>query len=257
MMTSTLSKFIFRAQEPEQAVRTVTINGGPWFVAADVCAILGLDNVSLAVNGRADREDSGLPEKDRGIASVNTPSGAQQMLAVSKNGICRLVFKSRKAEALKFQDWIFDEVIPALMETGTYGVPRVPQTMEEALEFALVTLRQNKTLTLQAEADRPKIEFFDAVANTDDAILIGDFAKVLGFGPVRFFEMLRDDRVLYRKNGWNLPFQNQIDAGHFRVVETTRPASEPGKTHVQFTTRVLAKGQDYLRKKYAPVSALN
>ena len=62
-----------------QQVRTLLIDGLPWFVAADVCASLAIGNVSLAVNGRADRETDGLDEDEKGIATVNTPSGAQEM----------------------------------------------------------------------------------------------------------------------------------------------------------------------------------
>lgn len=69
-----------------QQLRTVLIDEQPWFVAADVCASLSIGNVSLAVNGRADRESDGLDEDERGIATVNTPSGTQEMLGINESG---------------------------------------------------------------------------------------------------------------------------------------------------------------------------
>ncbi|MNJ46089.1 hypothetical protein D3C77_412110 [compost metagenome] len=104
----------------KQQVRTLLIDDQPWFVAADVCASLAISNVSLAVNGRADRETDGLDEDEKGIATVNTPSGAQEMLVVNESGLYALIFKSRKAEAKRFKKWVTQEVLPAIRKTGGY-----------------------------------------------------------------------------------------------------------------------------------------
>ncbi|WP_256221684.1 BRO-N domain-containing protein [Pseudomonas sp. NBRC 111128] len=104
----------------KQQVRTLLIGEQPWFVAADVCASLAIANVSLAVNGRADRDTDGLDEDEKGIATVNTPSGAQEMLVVNESGLYALIFKSRKAEAKRFKKWVTSEVLPAIRKTGRY-----------------------------------------------------------------------------------------------------------------------------------------
>ena len=113
----TAQVFQFKQQ---QDVRAILIDGEPWFVAADVCSALGIGNVSLAVNGRADRESDGLDEDERGIATVNTPSGDQQMLVVSESGLYSLIFKSRKPEAKAFKKWVTAEVLPAIRKYGMY-----------------------------------------------------------------------------------------------------------------------------------------
>ncbi|WP_339419056.1 MULTISPECIES: BRO family protein [unclassified Pseudomonas] len=104
----------------KQQVRTLLIEGQPWFVAADVCASLAIGNVSLAVNGRADRDTDGLDEDEKGIATVNTHSGAQEMLVVNESGLYALIFKSRKAEAKRFKKWVTAEVLPAIRKQGSY-----------------------------------------------------------------------------------------------------------------------------------------
>lgn len=104
----------------KQEVRTLLINEQPWFVASDVCASLAIGNVSLAVNGRADRKNDGLDEDERGIATVNTPYGAQEMLIVSESGLYALIFKSRKAEAKRFKKWVTSEVLPSIRRSGVY-----------------------------------------------------------------------------------------------------------------------------------------
>ena len=113
---SNVIQFSFDGRE----VRTLLIDQQPWFVAADVCASLAIANVSLAVNGRADRESDGLDEDEKGIATVNTPSGSQEMLVVNESGLYALIFKSRKAEAKQFKKWVTAEVLPAIRKTGGY-----------------------------------------------------------------------------------------------------------------------------------------
>ncbi|WP_240795318.1 BRO-N domain-containing protein [Pseudomonas oryzihabitans] len=74
----------------------------------------------MAVNGRADRDTDGLDDDERGIATVNTPSGDQEMLIVNESGLYSLIFKSRKKEAKRFRKWVTAEVLPAIRQHGRY-----------------------------------------------------------------------------------------------------------------------------------------
>lgn len=89
--------------------------GYPWFVAADVCAVLQLPETHKAV-ARLDDD-----EKDRN--SIPTPGGSQSMTVVSESGLYNLVLGSRKAEAKRFKRWVTHEVLPAIRKTGSYAVP--------------------------------------------------------------------------------------------------------------------------------------
>ena len=89
--------------------------GDPWFVAADVCAVLQLPETHKAV-ARLDDD-----EKDRN--SIPTPGGSQSMTVVSESGLYNLVLGSRKAEAKRFKRWVTHEVLPAIRKTGSYTVP--------------------------------------------------------------------------------------------------------------------------------------
>ncbi|WP_241493918.1 Bro-N domain-containing protein [Pseudomonas mediterranea] len=173
-------------------VRTLLIDNQPWFVAADVCASLGIGNVSLAVNGRADRESDGLDEDEKGIATVNTPSGSQEMLVVSESGLYALIFKSRKAEAKRFKKWVTAEVLPAIRKYGRYEdskgvmVPMVDDLLGKSGALRLSNVMRCRVAKLDAEHQRsataklasavhacfgiPRIELiprsqFDAAAN--------------------------------------------------------------------------------------------
>ena len=115
-------------------VRIVTIGGEPWWVAKDVCGVLGIGNVSDAVRGRADRENDGLDEDEyRDIDNVDVTGRTQQMLCVNESGLYSLVFKSRKPDAKRFRKWVTSEVLPSIRRTGRYVAPGAET---EGIEFA-------------------------------------------------------------------------------------------------------------------------
>jgi prophage antirepressor-like protein len=109
----------------ESLVRIVMTDGQPWFVAKDVCAALDLDNPSLAVNGRSDRRGSGgLDDDEKGVATVNTLGGDQEVIIINESGLYALIFKSRKPEARRFRKWVTSEILPAIRKTGSYDNQR-------------------------------------------------------------------------------------------------------------------------------------
>lgn len=144
----------------KQQVRTLLIDDQPWVVAADVCASLAIGNVSLAVNGRADRDTDGLDEDEKGIATVNTPSGAQEMLVVNESGLYALIFKSRKAEAKRFKKWVTAEVLPAIRQHGRYEdtqsvmAPMVDEILGKAGAMRLSNVMRCRVAKLDAEHQR-------------------------------------------------------------------------------------------------------
>jgi hypothetical protein len=110
-MTATIIPFAYK----DSLVRTVMIDGEPWFVAADVCRVLDIKNARDAV----DR----LDEDEKGVANTDTLGGEQAMNVVSEAGVYRLVFTSRKPEAEAFKRWLAHEVLPSLRKTGSYRLP--------------------------------------------------------------------------------------------------------------------------------------
>ncbi len=110
-------------------------------------------------------------------------------------------------------------------------------------ELEAVVSRQASTLAAAA----PKVEFFDAVANSKDAITMRDVAAALnlsGWGRNQIFAFLRDRGILDDRN---IPYREYQDRGYFRVVERTW--SDPkGETHIALTTLVYQKGVDFIRK---------
>ena len=109
-MNQQLAPFDFEGRP----VRVVTDSQGePWFVAADVLATIGLDRKAL----------ERLDEDEKGVSSIHTPGGGQEMTTVNEPGLYTLVLGSRKAEAKRFKRWVTHEVLPSIRKTGSYAVP--------------------------------------------------------------------------------------------------------------------------------------
>ncbi len=111
-MQNSLIPFAF-----EDALVRVAVDelGDPWFVAKDVCGVLGLSNVTEATRS--------LDMDERGSEFLNTPGGRQEMLTVSESGLYALIFTSRKPQARAFRKWVTAQVLPTIRQTGRYEGP--------------------------------------------------------------------------------------------------------------------------------------
>ena len=140
------------------------------------------------------------------------------------------------------------EVYSELVETyfRVKEVQAIPRSLPEALRLAADLAEKNMALEQERQLLLPKADFFDAVAESKDAIDIGSAAKVLnmGIGRNKLFEILRSQEVLMQNNQ---PYQKYIDSGYFRTIEQkyTKP---DGSISINIKTLVYQKGLDYIRK---------
>ena len=102
-------------------VRVKEIDREPWFVAADVCEVLTV----------ATEQTRRLDDDEKGLRTMQTPGGPQQMLVINESGLYSLILTSRKPEAKRFKKWVTSEVLPSIRKTGAYVPPqqtaRLPQ----------------------------------------------------------------------------------------------------------------------------------
>ena len=108
-------------------------DGNPWFVAKDVCDVLGIANSRDAT--------SSLGEDKRRTSTTDTLGGKQQVVIISESGLYRLLFQSRKPEAQRFCDWVTDIIIPEVRKTGGFGLAEAKARIEY-LESELARLYQ-------------------------------------------------------------------------------------------------------------------
>lgn len=96
--------------------------GDPWWVAADVCGVLGIANVGNAISRLESGEYSDIRIPD-------VTGRLQDIKAVNEQGLYRLIFRSNKEEAKRFQNWVFGEVLPSIRKTGGYQIHEAPKPM--------------------------------------------------------------------------------------------------------------------------------
>lgn len=229
-------------------VRTLEENGAVLFCGSDVAKALGYANPSKA-----------LSDHCKGVTKRYTPtkSGTQEMSFIPEPDLYRLVFSSKLPTAEKFTDWVTTEVLPSIRKHGLYATAPTVESMladpDTAIKL-LTTLKEERAqrlaLEAQAEADRPKVLFADAVSASHTSILVGDLAKLLRqngveIGQNRLFRFLRKKGYLCSQGErYNLPTQRSMDRGWFQVKETT--INQPdGSIRVTRTVKVTGKGQQY------------
>lgn len=130
----------------------------------------------------------------------------------------------------------------------------IPKTLPEALRAYADEVERRELAEAQVSLMAPKAEFFDAVTDSKDAIAIGEAAKVLnmGIGRNKLFQILRGKKILMRNN---VPYQEFIDRGYFRVVEQKWTTTE-GETRISIKTLVYQKGLDFIRRQLESTRAV-
>ena len=254
-MSTEIQRFDFKGA----ALRTLTDeNGEPWFVAKDVCDILGIDTNHLGESLDSDEMNT------LRITEGNTRGNPNKTI-ISEPGLYRLVMKSRKSEAKEFQRWVTHEVLPQIRKTGGY-IPTTDADDDMTILAKAVMIGQR---TMEAQKRRiaaqeshikelePKARFADAVAASDGTCLIGELAKMLrqnglDIGQNRLFEILRQDGYLGKTgSNRNVPTQKAMDLGLFRIKETAITHSD-GHVTINRTAKVTGKGQTYFISRYCP-----
>lgn len=249
---------IFNYQSNE--VRTIQKNGEPWFVLKDVCQVLGIGNSRMA----ADR----LDPDEKGVSQIDTPGGKQEMTCINESGLYNVILRSDKPEAKPFRKWVTSEVLPTIRRHGMYATPDTVEKMlsdpDTIIQLA-TTLKEERAARLaleaQAQADKPKVLFADAVATSKTSILIGELAKLISqngisIGQNRLFAWMRDNGYLIRRKGsdYNMPTQRSMELCLFEIKETV-VAHADGHTSTNKTPKVTGKGQQYFINLFLAPSA--
>jgi anti-repressor protein len=225
------------------ALRTVLVDGEPWFVAADVARLLGYGSTKDMTRR--------LDDEDKGGHSLPTLGGEQEHTVITEAGLYESILGSRVDGARQFKRWVTHEVLPKIRRTGQFG-SEIPTSFAEALELAAAKQREIETAEAKILADAPKVAAYDALMDSDGYFSMDAAAKTVGIGRNTLFRKLRDDGVLQR--GSNLPYQRW--AHHFIVTVSTWRDSD-GVDHLAHTTRVRPSGLTFMAKRYAsPTTAV-
>lgn len=224
-------------------LRGMNIDGEAWLMATDVARRLGYTNPQKAIRDHVDEEDKTLNESF-------TVNGTIPVL-INESGLYSLILQSKLPRAREFKRWVTSEVLPQIRKTGGY-IPLAAEDDEKtilakALKILNRTLQQKDELL---EAQRPKVDFANAVTTGDGCILISELAKLLtrnGYptGRTRLFRWLRENGYIFKRS--TEPIQRWVELGIFATSVTVIKTHHG--TEERMTTKVTGKGQEYFLRK--------
>ena len=211
-----------------KTVRVITAEDGtPRWSLTDVCAACGISN-PYNVAARLD-------DRQKGLHTVETPGGPQQITVINEDGLYDVILDSRKPEARRFRKWVTSEVLPSIRKHGAY---MTPDTIRAALadpDTIIMLATRLKEETTQREAAQeqvralaPKARAYEDFCEAPDLLTVRDAASTLTTAgvPIRECELrawLLDHKWIYRKDNGYRPYAAHKDAGHLRLVPPRRP----------------------------------
>ena len=246
---------IFRNEKFGEVRVTMNEREEPMFCLADVCKALEISNVG---NVKQRLSEKGVRNMD-----TLTAGGVQSMTYINEANLYKCIFQSRKPEAEKFQDWVYEEVLPSIRKHGAYATPQTidsiiadPANGIKLLQ-ALQQEREAKQLAQSQVAERdkaigrlqPLADFAKTAFTSDTLVSISQAAKILKlpFGRNTLFKKLRESGIFF--SGKNEPKQKYINADYFRMTEGN-PIETPKGLMIPVTVYCTQKGLAYINLKF-------
>ena len=218
METHELRTWTFGGSE----VRTVEVNGEPWWVLKDVCTVLEL-TTPARVAERLEEDEVSLTHLTDSIGRK------QETTIINESGLYSVILRSDKPQAKPFRRWVTSEVLPSIRKTGSYSltdsyqiedpIERAKRWIEEQQEKKQLTA-QVSALTVDKAIMQPKADYFDQLVDRNLLTNLRDTAKELHIKQTDFIAFLLDKKYMFRnQKGKLMPYAKHIDTGLFEIKE--------------------------------------
>ena len=182
-------------------IRTLNIDGEPWFVGKDVAEKLGYVEAAKAIRTHVDKGD-------KGVSVLDTPGGQQRFTIINESGLYSLILSSKLPSAKKFKHWVTAEVLPSLRKHGAYiTAETLHKTMRDPRELAklLTTLADEQEKRQKLEEENAfltvKARYYDQILNSKNSVPVTQIAKDYGMSAIAFNKMLHDFGIQYPIRG--------------------------------------------------------
>lgn len=227
-------------------VRSITKDGQPWFVAADVCKALEIGNPSQAIS-RLDEDEHFTTL----ISNESAASGKSNASFVNEAGLYTLVLGSRKPEAKAFKRWITHEVIPSIRKHGAYMTKETLKNCLSDPDFAIGLLNklkedEEKITALEAEKAvlLPKASYCDVILHSPGLLSVTQIAKDYGESAVWLNKILAEEKVQYKHRKEWILYSKYANKGYATSQTGTHPTSEGIDSHLH--TYWTQKGRQFI-----------
>lgn len=231
-------------------VRTMEINGEPYFVGKDVAMILGYAKPENAIANHVDKED-----KTTTLIQGTGSNYRSNAVLINESGLYSLILSSKLPNAKEFKRWVTSEVLPSIRKHGVYAVdelianPDIAIAAFQALKNEREKNRQlNDTVAVQLQQIselQPKASYYDVVLNCKDLLSITEIAKDYGKSAKWLNNYLHDNKIQFKQSGIWLLYSNHAEKGYTSTKTQTFNGND-GKTHTKVHTYWTQKGRLFI-----------
>ena len=234
------------------SVRSLIINGEPYFVGKDVATALGYGNPRDALSRHIDPEDKGVVKHD-------TPGGVQELTVINESGVYALTFSSKLKQAKQFKRWVTSEVLPAIRKHGLYAKDEIIEKIIDDPDFGIRLFtelkeerKKNQLLSeeLAAKTDiietmQPKVSYYDLVLQCTDLLTTTEIAKDYGMSAKEFNKLLHDMDIQFKQSGrWFL--YAKYDGYGYASSKTAKFTRKDGSVGTSTNMQWTQKGRLFL-----------
>lgn len=223
----------------------IVVDGKEMFGATQVAKALGYSNPHDAINRHCKKD--GLVKRE----VADSLGRSQEMNFISEGNLYRLITHSKLPECERFENWVFEEVIPSIRKHGAYMTPEALEaalTNPDTMIQILTRLKEEQAARTAAEQkiqlDAPKVALYDTAMSAGNDFTMERVSKTIGYGRNKLFRFLREQKIL-RSN--NLPYQEFINRGYFNVRQYSITHLTQGIEN-KTQTLVTPKGMAYIHK---------
>lgn len=224
-------------------VRTVTIDGEPWFVGKDVAKILGYSNTRKALADHVDEED-----KTDGVTIRDSIGREQNPVCINESGLYSLILSSKMPNAKKFKHWVTCEVLPAIRKHGIYATDNVIDNILNNPDFGIQLLTKLK----EERAARVEAERRNAILmHVNKTYTVTEIAKELGLkSAIQLNKILVEKKIQYQVNGTWVMYSKYSDLGYEEIKQEVLDSGR-----VIYHRRITQMGREFILKLFADKAA--